>query len=130
MPAEHGVHDLLSRTAEVLTAHSTHPLTLSPAHPALHRHTEMFVCNGLSAQEFAGHGVHWLMLNWSVYVPGGHPQHSVTVPRVAYPGLQTPQPVAAVPENPMWHTHAEIFVCFVRLCQEFIGHGVHCVILN
>jgi hypothetical protein len=96
VPAAQGVHALQSRTAEVLTAHSTHPLTLSPAHPALHRHTEMFVCNGLSAQEFAGHAVHWLMLNWSVYVPGGHPQHSVTVPRVAYPGLQTPQPVAAV----------------------------------
>jgi hypothetical protein len=123
------VHALLSRTAEVLTAHSTQPLTLSPAQPALHRHTEMFVCNGLSDHEFAGHGVHWLMLNWSLYVPGGHPQHSVIVSRVAYPGLQTPQPVAAVPENPMWHTHAETFVWFVRLCQEFIGHGVHWLVL-
>ncbi len=62
-------------------------------------------------------------------MPGGHPEHSVIVPRVAYPGLQTPQPVAAVPEKPMWHTHTEMFVWFVRLCHEFIGHGMHCIIV-
>jgi hypothetical protein len=106
-----------------------HPVAAIPAHPALHRHTETLVCSELSDHELAGHGVHWLMFELLVYVPGGHPQHSVIVPRVAYPGLQTPQPVAAVPENPMWHTHAETFVWFVRLCQEFIGHGVHWLIL-
>lgn len=123
-------HTALSFTAvKVPAAHSTHPLAATPAQPALHRHAEMFVCFVLVCHEFAGHGVHWLILCSSANVPAGHGEHAVDRPSVAYPGIQTPHPLAAVPENPTWHKHAEMVVCCVLVCHEFSGHCVHWLIL-
>ena len=84
-------------------AHSTQPFAATPAHPALHRHTEMFVWFVLSCHEFAGHGVHWLMLCLSANVPGGHGKHGEDRFACEYdPGRQTQSsalldPCAAMP---------------------------------
>ncbi len=69
-------HAALPVTREKLpAAHSTQPFAATPAHPALHRHAETFVCFVLVWLEFAGHGVHWLELCLSANVPAGHGKH-------------------------------------------------------
>jgi len=50
----------------------------------------MFVWFVLSCHEFAGHGVHWLMLCLSANVPGGHGKHGKELLACVYhPGGQT-----------------------------------------